>query len=128
MSDKADSLCNQMNDANLATSSEDDMPVSDSILDSEDDNNRLKDYNILRESVETIDEELNIDDAIMELDPPIHEGNNIVDEHQQYKKNNEELLNWIITLVQPKKKKAVEKAINLHLNGEGELPISMISM
>lgn len=48
MSDKADSLCNQMNDANLATSSEDDMPVSDSILDSEDDNiNRLKDYNYL---------------------------------------------------------------------------------
>jgi hypothetical protein len=129
MSDKADSLCEKMNEADLATSNETDNDASDSILDSEDDNNnRIEDYNVLRVSVETIVEEVNIDDPLMEREALSQEGDNIDDEHQQSKKNNEELLNWIITLVQPKKRKVFEHAFRLHLNGKSELPISMISM
>ena len=122
MSDKADSLCEKINDNTLATSSEEDMAVSDSVLDSDEESN-----NITKKADAAI-QEGSIVDPIIGLHALFQEGNNIDDEHHQYKKNTEELLKWIISNLLSKKRKAVENAINSHLDGKGELPISMFSM
>ena len=106
------SLCDQMNNTNLATSNETDNDASDSILDSEDDNNnRIEDVN-------------NIDD----INVSTQKFNELNEEHQLFKKETDELLNRTIPLVQLKKRNMVKEAFNLLLNGVGELPISMISM
>jgi len=82
--------------------------VSDSILNSDDDNN-----NITKRA----------DLVIRELDT-------LEEEHLQYRKKTEDLLDWIIPQTQRKRERGVKTAVDLHKNDQGKLglPINMSSV
>jgi hypothetical protein len=82
--------------------------VSDSILNSDDDNN-----NITKRA----------DLVIRELDT-------LEEEHLQYRKKTEDLLDWIIPQTQRKREREVKTAVDLHKNDQGKLglPINMSSV